>query len=136
MSVKEIPQDDNLRTEPRLPHNEVIYVEFLTPGAFENDDLGPAVRSSETIDISANGVQVRVIEPLRVGAIIQICIVRELTKDRYNLAAEVRWQRRLPGCSGYLTGLAFFESDDTSIADWKLAVSTMLSDDDAEHVYC
>ncbi len=135
MSINENRLDDNLRTEPRLPHDEVIYVEFLTPGAFEKDDLGPAVRSSQTIDISANGIQVRVLEPLRVGAIIQICIVRERTGERFELAAEVRWQKRLPGSSGYLTGLAFFESDDTSIAEWKLAVSSMLSDDAAEHVH-
>ena len=136
MSIKEIPQDDNSRTEPRLPHNEIIYVEFLTPGAFESDNIGPAIRSSQTIDISANGIQVRVVEPLRVNAIMQICIVREKTGERYVLAAEVRWQRRLPGSSGYLTGLSFFESDDTSIAQWKLAVSAMLSDDYAEHVFC
>lgn len=136
MSVKETPLDDNIRTEPRLPHNEVIYVEFLTSGAFEKDDLRPAVKSSETIDISANGVQVKVSDALRVGAILQISLIRARTGDRYELVAEVRWQKRLPGSSGYLVGLIFFESDETSIADWKLAVSSMLSDDDAEHVLC
>ena len=136
MSIKENALDDNLRAEPRLPHDEVIFVEFLTPGAFEKDDLGPAVRSSQTIDISANGIQVRVVDAMRVGAIIQICIVRERTGERFELAAEVRWQKRLPGTTGYLTGLAFYESEDTSIAEWKLAVSAMLSDDDAEHVHC
>ncbi len=127
-------QDDNLRTEPRLPHNEVIFVEIKTPGAMENDDLRPSVRASETVDISANGIQVRVHEPLRVGAIIQICIIRENTGDRYELVAEVRWQKRLPGSVGYLVGLALLESDGTSIVEWKLAVSVMLSDDGEEHV--
>mgnify|MGYP001091426779 CR=1 FL=1 len=136
MAVKEIPQDDNLRSEPRLPHNEVIYVEILTPGVFDSADLGPTVRPSETIDISANGAQVKTAEPLRIGAILQICVVRESTDARFELAAEVRWQRRLPGSTGYLTGLAFFDADETSIAEWKLVVSSMLSDDDAEHVFC
>jgi len=136
MSVKKIAQNGNLRTEPRLPHNEVIYVEFLTPGACEHDELVPSVRPSETIDISANGVQVKTPEPLRVGSIIQICIIREKTRQRYELTAEVKWQRRLPGSSGYLTGFAFFDAAGTSIADWKLTVSLMLSDDDADHVYC
>ncbi|AZZ91777.1 PilZ domain-containing protein [Hahella sp. KA22] len=133
MSVKENPLDDNQRTEPRLPHNEVIYVEIMTPGAVESDDLNPAVRATETVDISANGLQVRIPEALRVGAILQICILREKTGDKFHLTAEVKWRKRLPGTYGYMTGLAFFESEETSIAEWKLAVSAMFSDEDADH---
>jgi len=129
------PQDENLRTEPRLPHNEVIFVEIKSSGAMDSDDLGPSVKASETMDISANGLQVRVQEPLRVGAIIQICIIREKTGERYELIAEIRWQKRLPGTVGYMVGLALLESDETSIVEWKLAVSVMLSDDE-EHVRC
>ncbi|WP_020408860.1 PilZ domain-containing protein [Hahella ganghwensis] len=130
------PLDDNLRTEPRLPHNEVIYVEIKSSGAVESSELGPVIRASETVDISANGIQVRLSQPLRVGAFIELGIIREKTGDRYDLVAEVRWQKRLPGSVGYLVGLALLESDDTSIVEWKLAVSAMLGDDDPDHVRC
>lgn len=136
MSIKDAPENDNLRAEPRLPHDEVIYVEIYTPCVIESDDLGPATRASETVDVSANGIQIRVLEPLREGAIIQICLLREKTGERFDLVAEVRWQKRLPGKSGYLTGLILLESDDTSIAEWKLTVSDMLSDENEDHVHC
>lgn len=134
MSFSEMPMQDNLRSEPRLPHYETVYVEILSSCAMESEQMAPELSASETIDVSANGLQVRFPKPLQVGTILQLCIVRERTGDKFELAAEIMWQRRLPGTAGWLAGFRLFESDDTSIVDWKLAVAAMLGDEHSDHV--
>ena len=134
MSFSEGPLQDNQRSEPRLPHYETVYVEIIGSCAMESEHIEPEVAASETIDVSANGLQVRFPKPLQVGTILQLCIVRERTGDKFELASEVKWQRRLPGTAGWLVGFRLFESDDTSIVDWKLAVAAMLGQEHDDHV--
>lgn len=78
-------------------------------------------------DISANGLRVNSAEPLPEGAILPLTI--ELGPEWYQLIGEVRWC--FPATeqgSGYIAGFALYESDQTSILEWKEAIVQLLVD--------
>ncbi len=129
MSVND-PIDNNQRSELRVPHNETLYVEIYGVGAGTPDDaLSATLCASETVDVSANGLQVKIKDAMQSGTIHRLGVIREKTGERFVLMGEVKWQKRLPGQAGFMTGLLLYESDETSIAEWKRAVADMLSDD-------
>ncbi len=128
MSTMDKPEGLNARSELRLPHNETLYVELHgTPsGAIQDGVLATTLSVSETADVSANGLQIKMKDALQTGAIHRLSVIRESTGERFLLTGKVKWQKRLPGSSGYMTGIALYDSEDTSIAEWKLAVAAML----------
>lgn len=137
MSTRDKPNGSNVRSELRLPHNETLYVELFGAGLGDADHiLATSLSVSETVDVSANGLQVRMKDVLQPGTIHRLSVIREKTGERFDLMGEVKWQKRLPGSSGYMTGLALFESDDTSIAEWKLAVAGMLKEEGVDKNCC
>lgn len=141
MSSLDKPGGPNQRAEVRLPHHETLYVELMAAGlgmasGAEGSLVSASVSVSETIDVSANGLQVKLRQVLQPGTIHQLAVIRESTGERFRLMGEVKWQRRLPGSAGYLTGLSLFESEETSIAEWKLAVAAMLASEGGDRSCC
>lgn len=106
------------RSELRLKRQELIYIEVIS-ASFDMDDTASIVISS-TVDISANGLQVSVDQPLPVGSILSLCVQTTPAGERLHLVGEVIWVKPLDEArSQFRAGFALYESDGTDILAWK-----------------
>ena len=109
------------RVETRLSLQETIFIEVLasdvsTPGS---------VIMCNSLDLSANGLQVVLDEEITSGSIFRLCIDMQ-QNDPIFLVGEVKWKRPDPDGEGFRIGFLLFEPDDTDIARWKRLVADML----------
>lgn len=114
---------DEKREEARLNVDADIYIETVSeePGS----DHPAEVVQCDCVDLSANGLQVYVEQPLIQGAIHNLIIDLHKQGENFRLTAEVRWVK--PYKSDYLTGLMLYDSDGTEIVDWKFLMSRYLN---------
>ena len=114
---------DERREEARLNLGAEIYIETVSqePG----EDKPPVVLKCESVDLSANGLQVLVYESLMVGAIHTLLIEFENHDKPFKLIAEVRWVK--PHAQGFLIGLSLYDSEGTEIIDWKFMMAKSLN---------
>ena len=111
--------NEEKRQESRLPAQETLFLEL----AVANDTgVAPKILICNTVDISANGLQVMLDDTLPLHSIHQLGIELENPAQRFHLVAEVKWCRPHAD-GGYLVGFALYESDDTDIEQWKQAVA-------------
>lgn len=117
-----LPANDQ-RQEFRLTGR--IWVDVLVE-ATDGVVAGRTVRCSSS-DISANGLRVYTPEPLAEGSILPLVI--ELEPARFELMGEVKWcfAAEKQAGTGYIAGFALYESDQTSILEWKEAIAHLLS---------
>lgn len=119
------PGDDERRTETRLTDRATVFVERL---AAEYDNSRPAsIVICRSIDISANGIQVRMDQPVPVGAILRLCAQFHDNRQSLYLVGEVKWLREDRG--QYCIGFNLFESEQTDILAWKELIVERLSDE-------
>lgn len=114
-----VPVDDQ-RQEFRLTGRIWITVEIEAP---DEENPSRKLRCSSS-DISANGLRINASEPLPDGAILPLTI--ELDDTVYHLTGEVKWCFPVGG-SGFVAGFALYESDQTSILEWKEAIAHLMS---------
>jgi hypothetical protein len=113
------PNGGEQRQETRLAAQETIFLELALPN---ESDQAPKMIVCNTVDISANGLQVAMDDTLPQGSIHQLGIELENPPQRFHLVAEVKWCRPRDS-SGFLVGFALYESDDTDIEAWKKAMA-------------
>ena len=114
--------NDERRSEARLDEHVTIFVERI---AAEYDNSRPAnIVICSSVDISANGLQVRMDQPIPVGSILRLCA--QFGGDRKSLyvVGEVKWLREEFG--HYCIGFELFESEQTDIIAWKNAIAGRL----------
>jgi len=110
------------RLETRLDLEATIFVELLS-----SDKHNPGtIVMCNSLDMSANGLQVVVDDEIPAGSIFRLCIDLK-DADPIFLVAEVKWQRPDPDTDAYRIGFLIFESDDTDIERWKLLMKDMLA---------
>ncbi len=114
---------DERREEARLNLGAEIYIETVAQEPGENKP--PVVLKCESVDLSANGLQVFVDEALVEGAIHSLFIEFDTQQKPFKLTAEVRWVKPHP--KGYLIGLSLYDSDGTEIIDWKFMMAKSLN---------
>ena len=114
---------DEKREEARLNVAASIYIETVSkePGSAQEAQ----VVECDCVDLSANGIQVLVPEPLKQGAIHTLIIEIDKDAKNYRLTAEVKWVK--PYKSDFLTGLMLYDSEGTEIIDWKFMMSKCLN---------
>jgi|TARA_B110000240_G_C13238383_1_gene342075 hypothetical protein len=114
-------QDHEHREETRLELEATIFIEIIA-----SDSSSPgSITMCNSLDLSANGLQVVVDDDISMGSIFRLCIdLREA--DPIFLVAEVKWKRPDPETEGFRIGFLLFESDDTDIQRWKELVAHML----------
>lgn len=119
------------RQEYRLHRQETVFIE-IDGGSY--DGRQPAeILISQSLDLSANGLQLVVNEPLTAGRIHQIAIQLDDEPKAFNLVAEVKWCRENldfqqdPDTPLWTVGLAILESDDTLLPAWKAFMARRLS---------
>ena len=114
-------QDPNHRVETRLDLEETIFIEVI---ASDSSSAGSVIMCN-SLDLSANGLQVIVDEEISLGTILRLCIDLK-DADPIYLVAEVKWKRPDEPTGGYRIGFLLFESDDTDILRWKQLVAELL----------
>lgn len=114
---------DEKRVEARLDIDADIYIETVSqaPG----DSTPAKIVQCDGVDLSANGLQVKVDEELTTGAIHTLIIDIPSQNRNFKLTAEVRWVK--PYRSDFLTGLMLYDSEGTEIVDWKFLMSKFLN---------
>ncbi|MDA0788966.1 MAG: PilZ domain-containing protein [Proteobacteria bacterium] len=112
------------RLETRLDLEETIFIETI---ASASTSPGTIVMCN-SLDLSANGLQVVVDDEIEPGSILRLCIDLRRT-DPIFLVAELKWCRPDPETDGYRLGFLLFESDDTDIQRWKDFVAARLDSD-------
>lgn len=118
------PSDNERRSEQRLDEGVTIFVERY---AAEFDNSQPAsIIVCKSIDISANGLQVRMDEPIPLGTILRLCAQFSSGRQSLYVVAEVKWQRQEN--DSYCIGFALFESEQTDIIAWKELIAGRMTD--------
>ena len=103
------------RSEARLDDRATIFIERV---AAEYDQSRPAsIVICRSVDISANGLQVRIDEPVPLGAILRLCAQFVDNRASLYLVGEVKWLREERG--EFCIGFNLFESEQTDIVAWK-----------------
>lgn len=109
------------RVETRLELQETIFIEVLA-----SDVTRPgSVIMCNSLDLSANGLQVVLDDEITAGSIFRLCIDMQ-ENDPIFLVGEVKWKRPDPEGDGFRIGFLLFESDDTDIGRWKHLVADLL----------
>lgn len=110
----DVPGTDR-RNEMRFDERATVFVELL---AADHDFHEPAqVSICSSVDISANGLQIRMDHPVEVGTILRLCAEFPDDREPLYLVGEVKWLR--PDGEDYCAGFALFESEQTDIIGWK-----------------
>ncbi len=113
------------RSEQRLDESVTIFVERY---AAEFDNSRPAkIIICKSVDISANGLQVRLDQPIPIGTILRLCAQFSSGRQSLYVVGEVKWERRENDL--YCIGFALFESEQTDIIAWKQLIANRLQDD-------
>lgn len=117
--------DSERRSESRVDGRVTIFVERL---AADYDGSRPAsVIVCRSLDISANGLQVRMDQPVPVGAILRLCAQPPNGERSLYLVGEVRWVR-IEGPL-HCIGFSLYESEQTDIVAWKELIARHLTSD-------
>jgi hypothetical protein len=116
-------QDHSARVQNRLELEETIFIEVI---ASDSTSAGSVIMCN-SLDLSANGLQVLMDEDISINSILRICIDLK-DADPIFLVGEVKWKRPDAQTGAYRIGFLLFESDDTDIKRWKELVSSLLPD--------
>ena len=116
-------QDPSARVQTRLELEETIFIEVI---ASDSTSAGSVIMCN-SLDLSANGLQVIMDEEISINSILRICIDLK-DADPIFLVGEVKWKRPDAEAGAYRIGFLLFESDDTDINRWKDLVSSLLPD--------
>ena len=115
---------DERRAETRLDDRATIFIERM---AAEFDNSRPAsIVICRSVDISANGLQVRMDQAVPVGSILRLCAQFNDSRKSLYLVGEVKWLREDRG--QFCIGFNLFESEQTDIIAWKELIVTRLDD--------
>lgn len=114
---------DERRMEARLNRPARVWLETLSPVPGEDGEA--EILECTTVDMSANGMQLETSQPLLVDSILPI-YVETYDGTQYCLTGEVRWVRPVEQEGRYLLGFHLYESEQTSILEWKQYIASLL----------
>ena len=112
------------RQNARFPAEHTVFIELLSTRAGSSDSGNVAM--CKTLDISCDGLQVKLQQELTVGAILQIGVQLPNSDDTFYLAAEVRWclpQENAP--QSWTAGLKLMNAANSDIGSWIALVTEM-----------
>lgn len=119
---------EEARKEPRFPLKNTVFIEIASP-EFGSNRAGAIARGT-TLDISRDGMRVRLEEVLLVGAILQVALELPDGAGTLYMIGEVRWCRPIPDSEpepGWSAGLALLNAQDSDIENWVALLATMES---------
>jgi hypothetical protein len=106
------------RGRPRFTLESRVFIELVSPD-HEGSDPGE-IAQCQSVDVSSEGLQVRLERALSVGAILQIGVVLLPGDEALYLAAEVMWCRADPAHrNSWCAGLRILDATGSDIGDWR-----------------
>jgi len=113
---------DEHRVETRIEVEETVFIEVL---ASTGNSPGNVIMCN-SLDLSANGIQVVVDDEISAGSILRLCLDLK-NQEPIFLVGEIMWKRPDPDSAGYRLGFLLFESDGTDIQRWKELMAELLA---------
>jgi PilZ domain len=110
---------EDQRQEYRLETQLAVFLELGDEQDASNPNHEPSIVISRSLDISANGLRIITDRALTPGSILRSCIQTHDLNTRFMLITEVKWLQTWHNPGEFLVGLALFESEDSSIQEWK-----------------
>ena len=119
---------DERRSETRINQSTTVFLEVCS-ASFDNSSPANIIICN-SIDLSANGIQVEIDEQVEVGTILRICadFGGSDEKQALYLVGETKWVR--PAGEHFNVGFELYDAENTDIAGWKEVVATMLEQED------
>lgn len=114
------------RQEYRLKDEAIVFIELA---AESPDGDRVEILISNSVDISANGLQISSNQQLPASNIYQAAIQLPDRNERIPLTVQVRWCRFSEENNNYYIGLEVLNDIDSQLADWKIDISQRLIDD-------
>ena len=113
---------DEQRMHYRFGGSETFFIEYYNDG----NQTPVKMLLCHSVDLSANGLKVRVSKDLPINAIYAISVETDALEAPLTLAGQVRWQTEIPGSDDFYYGIELLDSDGTDIVKWKLYVAQQL----------
>lgn len=118
-------QDNNeRRIEHRVQERATIFLELLSEA---EDETEASVIICNSVDLSANGIQVQVDEAVAIGSILRLVADFSNHSDPIYLIGEVKWASESRG--QHFIGFELYDAENSNIIGWKNRVADMLGDD-------
>lgn len=111
-------QKDEQREEWRLGANAAVFLEVESSGPKGEE---ATIILCRILDVSANGMRIRIDRPVPEGAILRLCADFGGLRPPLAVVGEVRWLKDED--DHHVVGFRLFESDYTDIAAWKQLVA-------------
>lgn len=119
--------ENDTRDERQSTRFESQYTIFIEKLASSADRTSPGnVILCNSLDLSAQGLQVVVDDVIEVDTILRLCLDIK-NREPIFVVGEVKWQRPDTESDGVRIGFSLFESDDTDIDAWKNAIKDLAS---------
>ncbi len=115
--------DIDQRIETRLQAAETIFIEVVSTSAGGHDPSNIIICNS--MDLSANGLQVVVDDEIPINSILRLCIDIH-DRDPIYLIGEVMWTKCDTESDGFRVGFSLIPSDGTDIQSWKEVIAELL----------
>jgi len=110
------------RSEMRVSEETTFYVEIYSQ---ENDDSSETrVIICNSLDISANGIQLQMDAEVPTGSILRVCADMKPGEKELYLVGEVRWVEKEE--DHYNIGFALYDAENTDISGWKNLIADIL----------
>jgi len=105
---------EDQRQEFRLETQLTVFLELG-----DEQDNEAVIVISRSLDISANGLRIITDRELIPGSILRSSVQTQDINKRFMLITEVKWLQPWQNAGEFLVGLAIFESENSSIQEWK-----------------
>ncbi len=116
------------RSEVRLDEKTTIFVE-VSSASFDNS--APAnVIICNSLDLSANGIQIEIDQEVPIGSILRICAELHDSNQTLYLVGEAKWVK--PDGDHFNIGFELYDAENTDIIGWKEVIAAMLGHDDRQ----
>ncbi|MFA7554953.1 MAG: PilZ domain-containing protein [Spongiibacteraceae bacterium] len=110
------------RSETRIDQQTTVFIEVCsTP---DNTDTPANIIICSSLDLSANGLQVAIDQPVEIGTILRICAEFSGSEKVLYLVGETRWVKEEDG--HFNLGLEIYDAENTDIVSWKKVIAGML----------
>lgn len=114
---------DNKRSETRLDEKVTIFVEVCS--ASLDNTLPADVIICNSLDISANGIQVQMDEKVPIGSILRLFAELPNSEKALHLIGEVKWI--IEEEDQFNIGFELYDAENTDIIGWKSVIAAMLT---------
>ena len=111
------------RGETRIDQQATVFVEVCS-ASFDNSSPSSVIICN-SIDLSANGIQIEIDHSVEIGSILRICAEFHGSDQPLYLVGETKWIK--PVDQHFNIGFELYDAENTDIAGWKQLIAELLN---------